>query len=134
MEFRPGRRDDGAGARRVTLAAKLHPDRFSAMSGKMAAIVGYILGESWTEPEIAALSVTSDGFVLTDAEFFGEAADLDRNLLNLLVAAETTADERTEFERCYRERVDDWRPVLSGPSPSTDRLTRPDFGAEPIRA
>ena len=73
----------------LTLSAdKLHPDRFSAMSGKMAAIVGYILGESWTEPEIAALSVTSDGFVLTDAEFFGEAADLDRNLLNLLVAAE----------------------------------------------
>jgi hypothetical protein len=35
----------------VTLAAKLHPDRFSAMSGKMAAIVGYILGESWTDPE-----------------------------------------------------------------------------------
>jgi len=118
----------------VTLATKLHPDRFSAMSGKMAAIVGYILGESWTEPEIAALSVTSDGYVLTDAEFFGEAADLDRNLLNLLVAAETTVDERTEFERCYRERVDDWRPVLSGPSPSTDRLTRPDFGADPIRA
>ena len=118
----------------VTLATKLHPDRFSAMSGKMAAIVGYILGESWTEPEIAALSVTSDGFVLTDAEFFGEAADLDRNLLNLLLAAETTSDERTEFERLYRERVDDWRPVLSGPSPSTDRLTRPDFGADPIRA
>ena len=118
----------------VTLAGKLHPDRFSAMSGKMAAIVGYILGESWTEPEIAALSVTSDGFVLTDAEFFGEAADLDRNLLNLLVAAETTADERTEFERRYRERVDDWRPVLSGPQPTTDRLTRPDFGAQPVRA
>lgn len=118
----------------VTLATKLNPDRFSAMSGKMAAIVGYILGESWTEPEIAALSVTSDGFVLTDAEFFGEAADLDRNLLNLLVAAETTMDERTEFERRYRERVDDWRPILSGPAPSTDRLTRPDFGAQPVRA
>ena len=104
------------------------------MSGKMAAIVGYILGVSWTEPEIAALSVTSDGFVLTDAEFFGEAADLDRNLLNLLVAAEATMDERTEFERPYRERVDDWRPVLSGPQPTTDRLTRPDFGAQPVRA
>ena len=77
----------------MTLTDKLHPDRFSAMSGKMAAIVGYILGESWTEPEIAALSVTSDGFVLTDAEFFGEAADLDRNLLNLLVAAEVTPEE-----------------------------------------
>lgn len=118
----------------MTLASKLHPDRFSAMSGKMAAIVGYILGESWTEPEIAALSVTSDGFVLTDAEFFGEAADLDRNLLNLLVAAEATTDERAEFERRYRERVDDWRPVLSGPQPATGRLTRPDFGAQPVRA
>jgi hypothetical protein len=27
-----------------TLAAKLHPKRFPHMSGKMAAIVGYILG------------------------------------------------------------------------------------------
>jgi hypothetical protein len=51
----------------VSLASKLHPDRFSAMSGKMAAIVGYILGESWTEPEIVALSVTSDGFVTTES-------------------------------------------------------------------
>src|SRR3990170_7976976 len=95
------------------------------MSGKMAAIVGYILGESWTEPEIAALSVTSDGFVLTDAEFFGEAADLDRNLLNLLIVAELTADERAEFECRYRERVDDWRPILAGPAPSTHRIPRP---------
>ncbi len=63
--------------------------------------------QSWTEPEIAALSVTSDGFVLTDAKFFGEAADLDRNLLNLLVAAEVTPEERADFERLYRERVDD---------------------------
>ena len=118
----------------VTLTDKLHPNRFSAMSGKMAAIVGYILGESWTEPEIDALSVTSDGFVLTDVEFFGEAADLDRNLLNLLVVAELTPAERAEFERLYRKRVDDWRPVLSGPAPATDRLTRPDFGASPILA
>jgi hypothetical protein len=63
----------------MSVANKLHPDRFPAMSGKMAAIVGYILGESWTEPDISALSVTSDGFVTTEAEFLGEAADLDRN-------------------------------------------------------
>jgi hypothetical protein len=118
----------------VTLAEKLHPERFTAMSGKMAAIVGYILDESWTEPEIAALSVTSDGYVTTDAEFFGEAADLDQNLLNLLVAADLSPDERAEFERLYRERVDDWRPVLSGPAPATGRLVRPDFGAPPILA
>lgn len=58
----------------------------------------------------------------------GEAADLDRNLLNLFVAAKLAEDERIEFERCYRERVD-WRPVPSGPGPATDRLIRPDFGA-----
>ena len=46
------------------LAAKLHPDRYTAMSGKMAAIVAYILGDRWTEPAISELVVTSDGFVL----------------------------------------------------------------------
>lgn len=34
----------------------------------------------------------------------------------------------------HRERVDDWRPILAGPTPATDRLTRPDFGAPPVRA
>ena len=81
----------------MSLADKLRPDRFTEMSGRMAAIVGYILDEAWTEPAIIALSVTSDGFVTTDAEFLGEAADLDRNLLNLLVAAGLTDDERADF-------------------------------------
>ena len=118
----------------MRLAEKLNPDRFSAMSGKMAAIVGYVLGEHWTQPVITALSVTSDGFVTTESEFLGEAADLDRNILNLLVAADLNAEERAEFERLYRERVDDWRPVLSGPAPATGRLVRPDFGAPPVEA
>ena len=118
----------------MSLAEKLHPDRFTDMSGKMAAIVAYVIGEPWTEPEIIALSVTSDGFVTTEAEFMGEAADLDRNLLNLLVAADLSNAERAEFERLYRERVDDWRPVLSGPMPVTARLTRPDFGAPGVPA
>jgi hypothetical protein len=113
----------------LTLAEKLHPDRFTAMSGKMAAIVGFVLGEAWTEPAIQSLSVTSDGFVTTESEFLGEAADLDRNLLNLLVAAGLDDEERADFERRYRERVDDWRPVLSGPVPATARLTRPDFSS-----
>jgi hypothetical protein len=118
----------------MTLADKLRPDRFTEMSGRMAAIVGYILAEPWTEPPITALSVTSDGFVTTASDFLGEAADLDRNLLDLLIAAELTPEERAEFESRYRERVDDWRPVLSGPAPATDRLTRPDFGAPGARA
>lgn len=117
-----------------SLAEKLHPDHFSAMSGKMAAIIGYVLGESWTEPEIKAMSVTSDGYVTSESEFLGEAADLDRNILNLLVAADLSDEERSEFERLYRDRVDDWRPVLSGPAPATGRLIRPDFGAPAARA
>ena len=43
------------------LAAKLRPDRFTAMSGKMAAIVGYIVGERFSDPAISELVVTSDG-------------------------------------------------------------------------
>lgn len=43
------------------LAAKLRPDRFSEMSGKMTAIVGYILDEPFSEPAISELVVTADG-------------------------------------------------------------------------
>ena len=32
------------------LADALHPKRFSGMSGKMAAVVGYILGRRWSKP------------------------------------------------------------------------------------
>ena len=35
-----------------TLIDKLHPDRFSGMSGRMAAVVGYILGQEWSAPRI----------------------------------------------------------------------------------
>jgi len=53
---------------REILIDKLRPDRFTAMSGRMAAIVGYILGERFADPAISELVVTSDGFVLAQAE------------------------------------------------------------------
>ena len=34
----------------ATLADALHPKRFSGMSGRMAAVVGYILGVEWSKP------------------------------------------------------------------------------------
>ncbi len=37
----------------MSLTEKLHPDRFTAMSPKMTAIIAYVLGEEWTEPHIA---------------------------------------------------------------------------------
>ena len=72
---------------REQLVAKLRPDRFTAMSGKMAAIVGYILVERFSEPAISELVVTSDGFVLAQTEgevganeMLGTEVDLNRNL------------------------------------------------------
>lgn len=58
----------------------------------MAAIVGYILDEPFTEPAISELVVTSDG-VLAEIEgevganeIIGSEADLNRNLLDLIEA------------------------------------------------
>ena len=53
---------------RELLIEKLRPDRFTAMSGRMAAIVGYILDERFSDPAISELVVTSDGFVLAQSE------------------------------------------------------------------
>ena len=91
---------------------KLHPKRFPNMSGKMAAIVGYILGVEWTEPTIAELVITSDGYVLArnsghigfDA-FIGLATDLQRNWDNLLSAAGLTGKERQEAAHRYQQAV-----------------------------
>ena len=87
----------------------LHPRRFSAMSPKMTAIVAYVLGEHWTEPEVAWLSVSSDGHVVSDAHFIGSGQDLDRNIANLLDAAELTEEQRREWHVLYCAKVDDWR-------------------------
>jgi hypothetical protein len=97
---------------REILVDKLRPDRFTAMSGRMAAIVGYILDERFSTPEISELVVTSDGFVLAQTEgdvgandMIGEEADLNRNLLTLIEAAGLSEEEIHEFGRLQRERI-----------------------------
>jgi hypothetical protein len=99
-----------------TLTNRLHPRRFPGMSGKMAAIVGYILGEEWSKPSIAEMVVTSDGFVLARNEghvgfntIIGTAADLERNWNNLLRAAGLTNEERHEVNDRYRQAVRHYR-------------------------
>ena len=99
----------------MSLTAKLHPDRFTAMSPKMTAIIAFVLGEEWTDPQIGWMSVSSDGYATTDSDFLGDAADLDRNIRKLLIAAQLSPDERQEFARLFRERIDDHRPVASRP-------------------
>ena len=96
------------------LRAKLHPSRFPNMSQQMAAIVGFVLDEVFTEPAIAELSVTADGGVLAvpvsadgergQAAFIGAAVDLQANLARLGMAAGLDATQWAAFA----ERVQVW--------------------------
>ena len=95
-----------------TLVEALHPRRFPGMSGRMAAVVGYILGRRWTRPRIAELVITSDGWVLARNAghlgfdtIIGAAADLELNWNNLLRAAGLTGEERREAGELYRQAV-----------------------------
>jgi len=83
-----------------TIRKKLNPDRFPNMSGMMAAIVGYFLDESYTEPEIVDLCVTIDNCVLARVagdcgcnQFIGAYTDLERNWRNLLSVGGLTPEE-----------------------------------------
>jgi hypothetical protein len=95
---------------------KLHPRRFPRMSGRMAAVTGYILGRRWTRPRIVELVVTSDGWLLARDEgqvtcnvIVGTAADLERNWNSLLDAAGLTSEEKQEAEERCRMAVRDYR-------------------------
>src|SRR5205085_9455994 len=97
----------------MTLAEKLHPQQFTAMSPLMAAIVAYIVGKKdWVEPNLVALILTSDDFLLGMEEgdcgynhFLGAGSDLRRNLETLAQAAELDRDEYKEFAGLIRRRI-----------------------------
>lgn len=97
----------------TVLVQKLHPARFTGMSPKMAAIVGYLVGEEWTDPAIHELSITSDGVVIAwtsmGDQIIGGASDLEMNLRRLVEAAELTEEEASEFWGICRSKVTDWR-------------------------
>lgn len=98
------------------LAEKLHPRNFTGMSGKMAAIVAYLLGEVWTEPHILEISITSDGILdaftsCYEHDWLGSASDLEDNLLRLMDAAKLSAKERAEIVRLLCRRIRDFRPA-----------------------
>ena len=102
-----------------TLLDTLHPRRFPGMSGKMAAIVAYILNrEAMTKPAIADIVVTSDGFVMAQHEgdvghndFIGAESDFVRNwkrMLDLTAEAKVktlTAELRAEAEALYKQAI-----------------------------
>ena len=99
-----------------TLNAKLHPKRFPGMSGRMAAVIGYILGRRWTRPRIVELVVTSDNWVLARNAgqvafdtIIGTAEDLERNWSNLMLAACLTSEEQQEVDERYQKAVRSYR-------------------------
>ncbi len=94
------------------LCRKLHPARFTAMSRKMAALVGYVLDTAYVEPRIWELFVTSDGFLLGQVgdqvgadTFLGAYADFVHNWKQLLAAAGLTPEERLEADCRFAARV-----------------------------
>lgn len=49
---------------------KLHVKANEDTDGRMAAIIGFVIGEEWTKPQIARIILTVDGWALafTDTE------------------------------------------------------------------
>jgi hypothetical protein len=95
--------------KRLELVKKLHPSRFTGMSGKMAAIVAYIIGERWTSPVIVELVATSDGHLLACHEgdcgcnhYLGTVDNLKSNWARLLEVADLTPEERQEADRLFQ--------------------------------
>lgn len=96
-----------------TLKTKLRPTRFPGMSPMMAAIVGYVVGESYTDPAIAEITVSeNENLVYIRKEgavgFDGlqSLEDMRNNWNRLLDVAGLTPDERKEAVRLFRERIE----------------------------
>jgi len=101
---------------RESMQKKLHPARFSHMSVRMGAIVGYLIDVSVTDPDITGLTITSDNFVLAATSddpfmnsFIGSWSDLKRNLKELIEVADLTKEEKGVFFLELAEKLRDWR-------------------------
>lgn len=82
------------------------------MSPLMAAIVGFVLGESFTDPEIAEISVSeSEGFVYlrqqgaVGFDGFQSLEDLRNNWNRLLDVAGLEPEERSEAVRLFHAKI-----------------------------
>jgi hypothetical protein len=68
------------------IKSALNPVRFPGMSGKMMAIVGYILETKWTTPALEEMVITSDGIIMARVtgdigcnEILGSISDFKSN-------------------------------------------------------
>lgn len=96
-----------------SLSKKLNPARFPGMSPFMAAIVGFVLDEHFTDPEIAELTVSENENIVyvrkTGAVGFDglqSLEDLRNNWNRLIEVAGLTPGERAEAVRLFNQKVE----------------------------
>ena len=82
------------------------------MSPFMAAITGYVVGESWTDPQIVEITVSEQADLVYFRKVGGvgfdgvhSLTDLRNNWNRLLDAAGLTPDERHEAVRMFCAKV-----------------------------
>lgn len=97
----------------MDLTSKLHPRRFPNMSPMMMAILGYVLGEHYTTPEIEEIAVSEDENIVYirkagDAGFNGiqSLEDMRNNWNRLLDVAGLTPEERRAAVRLFNSKVE----------------------------
>jgi hypothetical protein len=98
------------------LKQKLNPRRFPGMSGKMVAIVGFVLDEVYTDPHITEMAVTSDGMVLAQRsddvgmnDIIGNELDLQNNWKRLIEVAGLNNAEINEANQLWRSKIVNYR-------------------------
>ena len=96
-----------------SLSKKLNPARFPGMSPFMAAIVGFVLGESFTDPEIAELTVSENENIVyirkagaVGFDGLQSLEDLRNNWNRLIGVAGLTMEERAEAVRLFNLKVE----------------------------
>src|SRR5664279_927597 len=96
-----------------SLIKKLNPARFPGMSPFMAAVVGFVLDESFTDPQIVELTVSETENIVYirkagDVGFDGMQSleDLRNNWNRLIDVAGLTPDERREAVTLFNQKVE----------------------------
>lgn len=84
------------------------------VSGRFTALLGFLLDRRWTNPQITALTITSDGGMLDTSsgfanEFIGNVADLERNIRGMSKVAELTPEQTAWLLDRIHVRSMDWR-------------------------
>jgi hypothetical protein len=113
-----------------TLKQMLNPKRFPGMSGKFAAIVGYILGEQYTQPHITEMAITSDGIVMAQQsgdvgmnDMIGSYDDLKRNWDKLISVAKLSPEQKKEAAALFGSRIRSY--MREGSAKKADRTIMP---------